>query len=277
MSDPEGRDDHPTSSFAAPGQPYTGDDGAPHGSTAFPGQPLPGQPLAEQRTDQLPPYRDPGPAGPDTVGLRAAQPRSEPERSPSFWDGDATEHHRDDELIGRADGGGRDGDGTAAAPVDPDATAPAWSDRPVAVRRPDTLAGLLLLLAGIAAGVSLLVVWVHGGGTGWDLVRSGWDDVQQGPDRLADTGTWQPLAVVAGGAVLFLLGLVLFAPARTHRFLGALGLVVTLVVAAGVLVPLADAHWRFDRFTTGFWFAVAVAGLGLLGSLKALVTGPKVR
>jgi hypothetical protein len=83
--------------------------------------------------------------------------------------------------------------------------------------------------------------------------------------------------VVGGGVVLFLLGLLMYAPARTHRFLGVLALLVSLVVAAGVLVPLADLDWDLDRLAVGAWFTVAVGGLGLAGALKALSTGPRCR
>jgi hypothetical protein len=175
----------------------------------------------------------------------------------AFWDGDDEPPVRD----------GRRDDGTA--------TQPDYRDAPVVVRRADSLAGLLLLLAGIAAGISLLVVWVHGGATGLDLVRDGVDDLEA-PRRLADHGTWEPLAVVFGGVALFVLGLLMFVPAKTHRFLGVLALLVSLVVAAGVLVPLADLRWDVQRWAVGGWFAVAVGGLGFLGALKALMTGPKV-
>ncbi|MEU2347378.1 hypothetical protein [Modestobacter sp. NPDC049651] len=324
MSQPPGPDDRP------PGpQPHGS---SAYGGAALPNRPLPGQPSGEQHTEQLPPVwpghaaqADTGPATVAGMPVAAPRPPADPHpatgprpavdphpptgprpvvdarpaagpRTPSFWDGDAADHHPDGTRAEqdradrtRTDLGGPawtpaapaeatyGAPGAAASPTEAGVTAPDWSDRPVAVRRPDTIAGLLLLLAGIAAGVSLLVVWVHGGGTGFDLVRNGIDDARVGTGRLADTGTWQPLAVVLGGALLFLVGLFLFTPARTHRFLGGLGLVVTLLVAAGVLVPLADARWSFDRFTTGFWFAIAVAGLGVLGSLKALMTGPKVR
>src|SRR4051812_4592284 len=50
------------------------------------------------------------------------------------------------------------------------ATAPQYSTRPVPIRRPDSLAALLLLLAGICAGVSLLLSWLPGVSlTGWEL------------------------------------------------------------------------------------------------------------
>ncbi len=158
----------------------------------------------------------------------------------------------------------------------PGRTQPEWSDRPVVVRRADTVAGLLLLLAGFAAGTRLLVVWVHGGRSGMDLVRTGFETWSTVPWRLWGTGSWQPLAVVLGGAALFLIGLLLYMPARTHRFLGALALLVAVVAAAGVLVPRAAADWDVDRYAVGGWLGVAVAGLGGLGALKALMTGPKI-
>ena len=41
-------------------------------------------------------------------------------------------------------------------------------------------------------------------------------------------------------------------------------------------MPLARSGWDFGEFDLGFWFAIAVPVLGLLGSLKALLSGPKV-
>jgi hypothetical protein len=157
--------------------------------------------------------------------------------------------------------------------------APEYSTTPVRVRRPDSLASLLLLLAGIAAGVSLLLRWLPGSDrTGWDLVDRGFDDLAGGgAEALFHSGYWQPMAVVLGGAVLFVLGLLAVLPARSHRLIGVLALLVGLVAGAGVLVPLAAVGWDPDTIDTGFWFAVAVPALGLLGALKALFTGPKRR
>jgi hypothetical protein len=45
---------------------------------------------------------------------------------------------------------------------------------------------------------------------------------------------------------------------------------------AGVLFRVADTGWLAVRFGTGLWFAVAVASLGLLGALKAMLTVPRV-
>ena len=235
--------------------------GTPHGSTAF--TPLPGQPLAEQPTEVVHRPDDPGwgsqQQDTEVLGVPDRQPDA-----PRFWERDSDDEPADDRATGYAGPGGP-------------TTAPDYRDAPVVVRCADSVAGLLLLLAGIAAGVSLLVVWVNGGATGLDLVRAGFDDLTGDPQRLTDRDTWQPLAVVLGGAALFVLGLLLFVPARTHRFLGAVALLVTLVVAAGVLVPLAEADWDLQRWAVGAWFTVAVAVLGFLGSLKALMTNPRRR
>ncbi len=154
------------------------------------------------------------------------------------------------------------------------ATAPVYSAEPVAYRGPESLGGLLLLLAGIAAALSLVLDWLaNTGGTGWDLVTEGFEDL----DAIIDNGSWQALAVVLGGGVLLLLGIMMWLPARSHRFLGLLGLIVSGLIVWAVVVPLNDADWKFDGFGPGFWCAIAVAVLGVLGSLKALLTGKRYR
>ena len=156
----------------------------------------------------------------------------------------------------------------------PDATTPQYSNRPVAVRGPESLGGLLLILAGIAAGISLLLDWLEDADvSGWSLVRNGLDDLGDS----FSSGLWQPLAVVLGGGVLFVLGLLMWLPLRSHRLLGVLAFLVSLGVTAGVLVPLVDADWDLGFFGPGFWCAIAVAVLGLLGSLKAVLSRPRMR
>jgi hypothetical protein len=153
-----------------------------------------------------------------------------------------------------------------------EATAPPYSDRPVAIRGPESLGGLLLIIAGIVGAVSLILHWLDGRDiSGWGLVRRGFDDV----GGAFGSGLWQPLVIVLGGGVLFLLGLLLWLPARSHRFVGVVSLIVSLAITAAVLVPLIDARWDLGSFGPGFWCAIAVAVLGLLGSLKAALTRPK--
>ena len=107
--------------------------------------------------------------------------------------------------------------------------------------------------------------------SGWGLVRNGFDDL----GGAFSSGLWQPLVIVLGGGVLFLLGLAAvvagaLAPLRRRSS----ALLVSLAVTAAVLVPLIDAKWQLGFFGPGFWCAIAVAVLGLLGSLKAVLRDP---
>ncbi|SFT44219.1 hypothetical protein SAMN05660657_00810 [Geodermatophilus amargosae] len=200
------------------------------------------------------------------------------ERDPSTQRSGAAGRGQTEPGLDLVTGSSAAGGGGYGSPGGYPSTRPGYSNEPVAVRGPESLGGLLLILAGIAAAVSLALRWVTGNGdTGWRLVRRGFDEIAGGFGGLLDTGFWQPLAVVLGGGVLFLLGILLWLPARTHRFLGFLALLVSGLAIAGVVVPLVAEGWQTSAFGIGFWFACAVGVLGLLGSLKALLTGRRYR
>jgi hypothetical protein len=162
------------------------------------------------------------------------------------------------------------------APPSPGATTPEYSSAPMTAKRQDPVASLFLLVSGIAAGLSLLLPWLADRDvTGLTLVKDAFSALGDGVGELTGTGYIQPLTIVLGGGVLFLLGLLLLVPARGHRAVGLVVLVVALLVTVAVLVPLAVAGWDLAFFGIGFWFAIAVAVLGLLGAVKALLTRPK--
>jgi hypothetical protein len=147
----------------------------------------------------------------------------------------------------------------------------------VVLRRADRVAGIALVLAGVAAGLSLWLPWGQGVATaGLVPVAQGVQTLGSGLGALAASDDWAPLVVVTGGGVLFLLGLFLFRRARTHRLVGVLALLVAEAVTVGVLVVLARADWSPARLGPGAWCAVAVAVLGLFGALKATLTSPIV-
>jgi hypothetical protein len=148
----------------------------------------------------------------------------------------------------------------------------------VAFRRSDALGGLLLVLAGVAAGVSLRLHWVRDGAgtTGWSILRTALSRLTEQRSGFVTEGWWEPVVILFGGALLLLVGLLLWLPARTHRFLGVVALLVALAVTAGVLTPMAQDGWSTASFDLGWWFAAAVAALGLLGALKAALTGPRM-
>ena len=148
----------------------------------------------------------------------------------------------------------------------------------VTLERADPVAGVALVLAGVAAGASLWLPWVRGDTeTGLSLVRRGLAVAGTGVDALGGSGgLWEPAAIVLGGGLMLLLGVLLFLPSRTHRVVGLLALCVALAVVAGVVSRVGQAGWSSAGFDTGMWCAVAVAGLGILGALKAMLTVPRV-
>jgi hypothetical protein len=147
----------------------------------------------------------------------------------------------------------------------------------VTLPRADPLAGLALVLAGVAAVVSLWLPWVRGAAdNGLSLLLHGLRAAGSSTADVARSGLWEPPAIVLGGGLLFLLGVLLFLPARTHRVAGVLALLIASAAAAGVLFQVARADWSSVRFGYGMWFAVAVPVLGLLGALKAMLTTPRV-
>jgi hypothetical protein len=145
--------------------------------------------------------------------------------------------------------------------------------RVLLLRRPDAAAGSLLLVAGAAAGMSLFLPWLqYDGELGLALFQRGLDVAGSGMPTVPTSGLVLPLTVVLGGAVLFVLGLLAFRPAPTHRATGLIALLLSLAVAAGVLVRVADVGWEAVRADPGILCAMAVAGFGLLGALKAMLT-----
>jgi hypothetical protein len=169
--------------------------------------------------------------------------------------------------------------GTAAADAEPVAGLAGEVAGPplLVLRRPDTVAGTLLLVAGAAGGMSLFLPWVsHQEQLGLTLVQHVIDLGRQQFDQVLGSGLLLPLGVVAAGAALFVLGLLAFWPAPTHRVIGVLALVISLAVAAGVVVRLADADSNAVLTDPGVLCAVVVAAVGLLGALKAMLTTPRV-
>jgi len=168
--------------------------------------------------------------------------------------------------------------GVAEAPGDGDGPdVPAQQEALTFLKRPDAVAAGALVLAGVAANVSLLVSWSPGEEpTGLSLVQRGGAALDSGLTEAVRGDVWAPLVVVLSGGLLVLLGFLLLVPARTHRLVGLLALAVSLAATAAVLFVVSDVGWQVDRFGPGTWCAVAVPALGLLGALKAMLTAPRV-
>jgi len=166
----------------------------------------------------------------------------------------------------------------AEAPEDGDAPDGSPSRPALTVlKRPEAFGAGALVLAGIAANVSLSLSWSPGEGpTGLSLVQRGGEALDSGLTETVRGDVWAPLVVVLSGGILVLLGFLLLVPARAHRAIGLLALVVSLAATTAVLFVVSDVGWQVDRFGPGTWCAVAVPVLGLLGSLKAMLTAPRV-
>jgi hypothetical protein len=142
-------------------------------------------------------------------------------------------------------------------------------------RRADLIAGGALALAGVAANVSLWLPWVTGEDqTGLVLIDRAVRAARAGLGELLRDGLWQPVTIVLCGGVLAVLGLLVILPAHTHRCVGVLALLAALAAAAAGMSLLSGAGWDFAGFGPGLWAGVAVAGFGLLGAFKAMLTLP---
>ena len=114
----------------------------------------------------------------------------------------------------------------------------------MALPRADPIAGIALVLAGLCAAVSLWLPWRQGQGvTGGALTRQGLAVAGKGFNAVGRADLWQPPVIVIGGALLLLLGVLLFLPARTHRVVGVLA-VRRGGGHTGVLDEVGHAGWN---------------------------------
>lgn len=162
-------------------------------------------------------------------------------------------------------------------PAEVEPTAPPSGIGLVVLRRADRVGAGALVLAGVAANVSLSLSWWPGEGpTGLSLVQRGVEGLALGAGGWAVGDIWQPFVVVLCGGLLVLLGFLLLVPARAHRLVGLLALAVALAAGVAVTTLMADGGWGADQFGPGMWCAAAVPILGALGALKAMLTPPLV-
>ena len=153
-----------------------------------------------------------------------------------------------------------------------DASSPALT----VLRRADWVGAAALVSSGVAANVSLVLSWSPDAGpTGLSLVKLGIETLRFGSGDL-EGGFWQPPVIVLSGGLLLLLGILLLVPARTHRLVGVVALVISLAATAAVVHLMVVSGLADDRLGPGMWCAVAVPVLGVLGSLKAMLTVPLV-
>lgn len=148
--------------------------------------------------------------------------------------------------------------------------------------RADPAAGLILVLAGALGMLQLVLPWIAIGGglsgslTGWQLFKTGRD---QALDLSSTIATYALPGVAIAGVAMVLLGLAMFAPID-HRPLGTVGLLFALaatVLAGWWVLDTWDVRGGLGQILGTVlpgWYLFLVSGpLGLVGSIKALVTG----
>lgn len=250
---PPGQTPGPTGPPAGPTGPAYGQPGVPtgsgpavaHGSSQYAaGQGSPPYPDSPRHADPTGATTPPAaPSRDSTQAMPTSGDRRDLDRRDQGYPQDRQDDH------GHPHGPG-DGHEDYREPVD---------EGPVLVRSVDGVGSTLLLLAGACAAGSMLLPWREDGdtSTGFELAT----DLQ-----------WEPLAVLIGGGILLLMGLLLAIPMRGHRGSGLLAFIGAVIVTVGVLNILISEDFEFGFADIGFHLALGCAGLGLLGALKGIVT-----
>jgi hypothetical protein len=147
----------------------------------------------------------------------------------------------------------------------------------------DPIAGVLLILAGTAGILELLLPWrpavkalpSYSSLTGWDLFVIGRSQALSAGDTLA---LYSVLGVAVVGGACLLLGLAMFAPIDHHP-LGAIALLCSVVSIGGAIwwilqnrTAVGGIGTLFGQGEFGFYLFLAAGVIGLAGAIKALAT-----
>jgi hypothetical protein len=147
----------------------------------------------------------------------------------------------------------------------------------------DPIAGLLMIVAGAAGILELLLPWraavrtlpSYGSLTGWDFFVLGRGQALSAGDTLA---LYTVLGVAVTGGACVLLGLAMFAPIDHHP-LGAIALLCSVVSICGALwwvlrnrLSAGGIGAVFAQGQIGFYLFLAAGFIGLIGAIKALAT-----
>ena len=147
----------------------------------------------------------------------------------------------------------------------------------VTLLRADPVAGIALVLAGVAAVASLWLPWWRGDAvTGQVLVRRGLAAAGSGSGALGRTvGLWEPPAIVLGGMPCSCWECCC---SSRRGPIGSAGCSPWSSPGGGGRGSAPGRAGRLEstRFGPGMWAAVVVAALGILGALKAMLTAPRV-
>lgn len=147
----------------------------------------------------------------------------------------------------------------------------------------DPIAGLLLILAGAAGILTLLLPWkpadprlpAYGSKTGWDLFVIGHSQQLSAGDSLA---LYALLGIAMAGGACVVLGLVMFAPID-HLPLGVVTLLLGVATTGGALWwflhgrgAAGGLHAMVSQTQIGWYLALGAGIVEVAGAIKALAT-----
>jgi len=147
----------------------------------------------------------------------------------------------------------------------------------------DPVAGLLLIVSGVAGILELLLPWraavrtlpSYGSLTGWDFFVLGRGQALAAGDTLA---LYTVLGVAVAGGACVLLGLAMFAPIDHHP-LGAIALLASVASFGGALwwvlrnrLSAGGIGAVLAQGQIGFYLFLSAGLMGLIGAIKALAT-----
>ncbi|TNC26927.1 hypothetical protein [Amycolatopsis alkalitolerans] len=134
-------------------------------------------------------------------------------------------------------------------------------------------AAVVVILGGLAGVLQFFLEWFSDQGralTGMDIAKF----AGQASDLGASEGTIIQIGVylvLIGGGVAILGGAVMFVPVRNRRITGALMLVVSLVMIAGMVFWLANGEPNPDSTGPGYYFFLGAGVVSLIGSIIGLI------
>ncbi|GHF68848.1 hypothetical protein FHX82_003515 [Amycolatopsis bartoniae] len=143
--------------------------------------------------------------------------------------------------------------------------------------RPNIFAGVLLDLGGLFGVLQFFLPWIDSSFSnvhvnGMDIAELAGQASALGASASESTliqiGVW---TVLVGGALALLLGAVMFVPMRSHRPLGAIALVLSVLMVLGAVFWLTGGEANPDSTSVGYYFFLFSGVIALIGSIVGVV------
>lgn len=150
---------------------------------------------------------------------------------------------------------------------------PGWGPAP----KNDFVSAIILIIGGLLGVLQSFLPWIDSSFegihvNGLDIANAAGQasggDLSSSASTLIQIAVW---AVLIGGGLLVLCGVVLFVPMRNRKITGAIALVISVVMVVGAILWLTNGEANPDSTAVGYYFFLAAGVVGLIGSIVALV------